>query len=600
MVFLVVVVSTIPVLAGSTTFLPLGLGAAFTYAEIPFEVGGAGISVKKTSFDFVPTASIDLCGWTADKIHILETAAWAVNVPDGVVVGHINVYYADGSSETLDLIMGVNIAEWAYDRPENQPFLQHTKIPPAYSWWTNIDSDYWYWGHDFYVSIDTARKPLEYLELVLDPNSYTDEDESWFGIDIHAITLQGIVMVDAGSYQSITWPADTVSLDGTITAPEGVAVTTTWSKISGPGTVTFGNIGAVDTTAMFSEAGVYVLRLTANDGIQSVYDEVQVRVREEGTTDIDVNNFSFEYFEDGSQILCHMVAGHPEWGPDLMGWSISGDWIGVDVECGAPGACSDDCRPPAAPDGIAYSYIQSNDIYFYQVLEHKIIEGSKYTLTFDAIAPWSTGVKIVPSLFYVDESNNHIELAARVISLGLGQLCYAPSQWADGLTVTFVSQPGATYIGKPLGVKFFAPIPADLDTSKWTLIDTVRVDMAVVTAVQVVIDIKPGSYPNAINLGSYGLIPVAIFSDMDFDATTIDPDTVELAGADVAMRGKSNKFMAHAEDVDADGLLDLVVQVATENLDPGAFQDGWAVLTGKTFNGQNITGQDEITIVPPE
>ena len=47
------------------------------------------------------------------------------------------------------------------------------------------------------------------------------------------------------------------------------AVTTTWSTISGPGTVTFGNASAVDTTASFSQAGTYVLRLTADDGALS-------------------------------------------------------------------------------------------------------------------------------------------------------------------------------------------------------------------------------------------------------------------------------------------------------------------------------------------
>ena len=119
---------------------------------------------------------------------------------------------------------------------------------------------------------------------------------------------------------------------------------------------------------------------------------------------------------------------------------------------------------------------------------------------------------------------------------------------------------------------------------------------------QVVIDIKPGSYPNSINLGSYGLIPVAILSNAEFDATTVNPDTVELAGAGVAVRGKSNKYMAHQEDVNGDGLVDLLVQVATENLDPDSFQDGFAVLTGnllEEFGGTLIEGADEITIVPP-
>jgi parallel beta-helix repeat protein len=116
----------------------------------------------------------------------------------------------------------------------------------------------------------------------------------------------------------------------------------------------------------------------------------------------------------------------------------------------------------------------------------------------------------------------------------------------------------------------------------------------------VAIDIKPGSYPNAINLGSHGLVPVAILSSAEFDATTVDPETVELAGAGVAVRGKSNKYMAQQEDVNGDGLVDLINHVATENLDPAALQDGYAVLIGTTFGGEEITGTDEITIVPPE
>ncbi len=114
----------------------------------------------------------------------------------------------------------------------------------------------------------------------------------------------------------------------------------------------------------------------------------------------------------------------------------------------------------------------------------------------------------------------------------------------------------------------------------------------------VYIDIKPGSYPNSVNLGSSGVVPVAILSFGDFDATIVDPESVSLSGADVAVRGKGNKLLAHQEDVNGDGLLDLVMQVETENLDPGAFQDGYAVLTGETYDSQTIEGWDEINIVP--
>lgn len=123
-----------------------------------------------------------------------------------------------------------------------------------------------------------------------------------------------------------------------------------------------------------------------------------------------------------------------------------------------------------------------------------------------------------------------------------------------------------------------------------------------IVKVDVFIDIKPGSSPNTINLGSNGVIPVAILSSADFDATIeVDRDTVELAGAGVAVRGKNNKLLAHEEDVNDDGWIDLVCQIETENLDPGTFQDGQAVLTGNLLSGScyKIEGRDEITIVPP-
>ena len=88
--------------------------------------------------------------------------------------------------------------------------------------------------------------------------------------------------VDAGSDDAITLPTDTVSLDGTV-SDDGLpnppaSVTTTWTRQSGPGTVTFGNANAVDTTATFSTDGVYVLRLTANDSQLSDYDDVTITV----------------------------------------------------------------------------------------------------------------------------------------------------------------------------------------------------------------------------------------------------------------------------------------------------------------------------------
>jgi hypothetical protein len=88
--------------------------------------------------------------------------------------------------------------------------------------------------------------------------------------------------VNAGSDQTVAQSA-TAMLDGTVTddgLPAPPSLTTAWSKTSGPatGNVTFGNASLVDTTASFSEAGTYVLRLTANDGAASAFAELTVTV----------------------------------------------------------------------------------------------------------------------------------------------------------------------------------------------------------------------------------------------------------------------------------------------------------------------------------
>ena len=68
----------------------------------------------------------------------------------------------------------------------------------------------------------------------------------------------------------------TATDDGKPLAPG--ALTTAWTKLSGPGVVTFGNAAALETGARFSAAGLYVLRLTANDGATQSTKDVRVTV----------------------------------------------------------------------------------------------------------------------------------------------------------------------------------------------------------------------------------------------------------------------------------------------------------------------------------
>ena len=56
------------------------------------------------------------------------------------------------------------------------------------------------------------------------------------------------------------------------------AVSSSWSMVSGPGSVTFADANAMETTASFSTHGNYILRLTVNDGQLSDTDDVTIIV----------------------------------------------------------------------------------------------------------------------------------------------------------------------------------------------------------------------------------------------------------------------------------------------------------------------------------
>ena len=90
-----------------------------------------------------------------------------------------------------------------------------------------------------------------------------------------------IVAIDSPSVSSAVLPAGVgLILQATVTddgKPAGETVST-WTKLSGPGIVTFGNSAEPDTTAQFDTPGTYVLRLTANDGALSANADITVSV----------------------------------------------------------------------------------------------------------------------------------------------------------------------------------------------------------------------------------------------------------------------------------------------------------------------------------
>ena len=110
-----------------------------------------------------------------------------------------------------------------------------------------------------------------------DPN---ENDGKMYEISVPPITPGNMPpTVDAGPDQLLTIPAIAV-LDGTVMddgIPPGV-LSVHWTHISGPGTVTFSNPTQEDTTASFSIAGTYILRLEADDTELVARDEVTITV----------------------------------------------------------------------------------------------------------------------------------------------------------------------------------------------------------------------------------------------------------------------------------------------------------------------------------
>ncbi|MGH9463769.1 MAG: Kelch repeat-containing protein, partial [Vicinamibacteria bacterium] len=131
----------------------------------------------------------------------------------------------------------------------------------------------------------------------LDTFTYTVTDGHG-GTDVATVTVDVTSRnqppsVDAGPDQTITFPIDTVTLSGTVSddgLPVGSVLTISWTQVDGPAAVDFGTPDQPETTARFSVAGDYVLRLTASDGEFTVSDDVNVQVLPPADVELSVSD----------------------------------------------------------------------------------------------------------------------------------------------------------------------------------------------------------------------------------------------------------------------------------------------------------------------
>ena len=124
--------------------------------------------------------------------------------------------------------------------------------------------------------------------------------------------------------------------------------------------------------------------------------------------------------------------------------------------------------------------------------------------------------------------------------------------------------------------------------------------------VPVLIDVKPEGDTTPINVTRRGMIPVAVLSTADFDATTVDPATVTLGDGSGPVTGVAQRpngtLFASVEDVNGDGIMDLMLSFRTQEL--VANGDLSAATTTLFLEGfvtdgcTNVLGSEEVTVVP--
>jgi len=106
------------------------------------------------------------------------------------------------------------------------------------------------------------------------------------------------------------------------------------------------------------------------------------------------------------------------------------------------------------------------------------------------------------------------------------------------------------------------------------------------------VDIKPGERPNTINPRNRGVIPVAIVTTAEFDATTVDVTTLRFG----TTGNEASPVHIVLDDVNGDGKVDLVLHFRTQQTAIEC-EASMALLKGSTITGQVLGGRDALATV---
>lgn len=157
-------------------------------------------------------------------------------------------------------------------------------------------------------------------------------------------------------------------------------------------------------------------------------------------------------------------------------------------------------------------------------------------------------------------------------------------------------------MGVDLGSDLIKSVQITTASSGSTGIDDFTVCQEGILLIEAEIDLHPDNYPNETdpyNTNSNKPVDLGVLSSADFDATSIDVGTALLG--DPSLDGTVPAQGYWTEDLDGDGILDLVINFGTaRDFDEAAALDASSTLvrlTALTLDGDFVLGEDSITIV---
>ena len=247
-------------------------------------------------------------------------------------------------------------------------------------------------------------------------------------------------VVDAGADQVVYLPATTAALDATVTddnLPSGT-LTTTWATASGSGVVTFANASAVDTTASFSAAGTYVLRLTASDGALGTQDVVTVVSAPVLTGKLFAGSSSFLYEIDPVTGATTTAATNMDFNNGYgKGWLNLAALSEGPVQTGTSGGSIWAC--PKTANG--FTLIEIDAFYTGQAMAAGSydIDFSALPVDFASDVPDGMAYSAVDNAFYVS-SNVSAALQSRILKIDA--TTFQPVAWGFAAADNFGVTPG--------------------------------------------------------------------------------------------------------------------------------------------------------------